>query len=406
MKSSASSIVNCFKIGLSLFFLMAFSAVIAQPAATQSKYKIKTVFIDPGHGGTDPGCHGVYSKEADVALKISLMVGKYINMNYPDVKVVFARTTDQFVDLYERAVMANKANADLFICIHCNASTNHSAYGTETYTMGLHRTDDNFQVAKRENAVILMENDYQSHYEGFDPNDPASYIMFSMLQNANLDQSVNIASKIQDQFEDYGRFNRGVNQAGFAVLVHTSMPSILVETGFLTNPTEEKFMTSDSGLTILSACIYNGFAEYKVEMEKLKGVAKLVKPKFNTSVDNTLRNKSTITTNVNNEPTVTNDPAPEKPLNNPAPKAPDFYSVQFYVSPTPLNLDDSRLKNVGKFTIEQDGQGRYHYMSEKLPDSMSALKTQNEFRKLGFADAFMVLYKEGKRQPTGNVGDY
>ncbi len=405
MKSSASSIVNCFKIGLSLFFLTAFCAVMAQPAATQSKYKIKTVFIDPGHGGTDPGCHGVYSKEADVALKISMLVGKYINMNYPDVKVVFARTTDQFVDLYERAVMANKANADLFICIHCNASTNHSAYGTETYTMGLHRTDDNFQVAKRENAVILMENDYQSHYEGFDPNDPASYIMFSMLQNANLDQSVNIASKIQDQFEGYGRFNRGVNQAGFAVLVHTSMPSILVETGFLTNPTEEKFMTSDSGLTILSACIYNGFAEYKVEMEKVKGVAKLVRPKVVIPV-NVSEIKPVMNVNINNEPANTNTPSPEKPLEMPVAKAPDFYSVQFYVSSTPLNLDDARLKNVGKFTIEQDGQGRYHYMSEKMPDSMTALKVQNEFRKAGFNDAFMVLYKEGKRQATGNVGDY
>lgn len=405
MKSSTSSIVNCFKIGLTLFFLMAFCASMAQPAATQSKYKIKTVFIDPGHGGTDPGCHGVYSKEADVALKISMMVGKYINLNYPDVKVVYARTTDQFVDLYERAVMANKVNADLFICIHCNASTNHSAYGTETYTMGLHRTDDNFQVAKRENAVILMENDYQSHYEGFDPNDPASYIMFSMLQNANLDQSVNIASKIQDQFESYGRFNRGVNQAGFAVLVHTSMPSILVETGFLTNPTEEKFMTSDSGLTILSACIYNGFAEYKVEMEKVKGVAKLVRPKFTTPV-NASDVKPVMNVNVNNEPAIANTPSPEKPVEVSSPKAPDFYSVQFYVSNTPLNLDDARLKNVGKFTIEQDGQGRYHYMSEKMPDSMTALKAQNEFRKAGFNDAFMVLYKEGKRQPTGNVGDY
>lgn len=399
MKSSTSSIVNCFKIGLSLFLVLAFSAVIAQPAATQSKYKIKTVFIDPGHGGTDPGCHGVYSKEADVALKISMRVGKYINENYPDVKVVFARTTDQFVDLYERAVMANKVNADLFICIHCNASTNHSAYGTETYTMGLHRTDDNFQVAKRENAVILMENDYQSHYEGFDPNDPASYIMFSMLQNANLDQSVNIASKIQDQFENYGRFNRGVNQAGFAVLVHTSMPSILVETGFLTNPTEEKFMTSDSGLTILSACIYNGFAEYKTEMEKVKSNAKLVKPKFTAPIVDA-PSQATPVVDANN------NVQPEKQINTPTPKIPDYYSVQFYVSSNPLNLDDARLKSVGKFTIEQDGQGRYHYMADKVSDSMAALKMQNEFRKLGFNDAFMVLYKEGKRQPTGNVGDY
>jgi N-acetylmuramoyl-L-alanine amidase len=184
------------------------------------------------------------------------------------------------------------------------------------------------------------------------------------------------------------------------------MPSILVETGFLTNPTEEKFMTSDSGLTILSACIYNGFAEYKTEMEKIKGNAKLVKPKFTAPINDAPSQANPVVSSTSNTPVEADLPAPEKPINPPAPKAPDYYSVQFYVSATPLNLDDARLKNVGKFTIEQDGQGKYHYMSDKLPDSMTALKMQNEFRKVGFNDAFMVLYKEGKRQPTGNVGDY
>ncbi len=385
---------------IGLVFGTLISAKPSLAGNSNGKYKIKTVFIDPGHGGSDPGCHGVMSKEADVALKISLLFGGMIEKKYPDVKVVYARTTDQFVDLYERAVMANKANADLFICIHCNASPNHSAYGTETYTMGLHRTDDNFQVAKRENSVILLENDYQTHYEGFDPNDPASYIMFSMLQNANLDQSVNLASKIQDQFEDNGRFNRGVMQAGFAVLVHTSMPSILVETGFLTNPEEEKYMNSDAGQETLAASIFNAFAAYKTEMENVKGSVK--------KADTTNEVKPANPNNSNSNQTVKKTEQTQEGQASSTANAPvgDFYKVQFFSSTTPLNLEDPRIKTVGKFTIEQDKKGVYHYLTDKIPTAVAALQVQNDLRKSGFKDAFMVLYKEGRRQPTGNASDY
>jgi N-acetylmuramoyl-L-alanine amidase len=372
-----------------LLFFFVIGQIAAVSAANDNKYKIKTIFIDPGHGGSDPGCHGVFSKEADVALKISLLFGAMIEAKYPDVKVIYARTTDQFVDLYERAVMANKANADLFICIHCNASPNHSAFGTETYTMGLHRTDDNFQVAKRENSVILLENDYQSHYEGFDPNDPASYIMFSMLQNAHLDQSVNLASKIQDQFEDKGRFNRGVMQAGFAVLVHTSMPSILVETGFLTNPEEEKYMNTSDGQQSLASSIFNAFADYKVEMETKKGAK-----------------KTTTTISIDKPKKMQADSAAAN-ANSSSERAPnEYYKVQFYSSATPLNLEDERVKSAGKFTIEQDPKGIYHYLSKSVSNANQALQLQNEFRKAGFKDAFMVPYKNGRRQATNNVGDY
>jgi N-acetylmuramoyl-L-alanine amidase len=368
-----------------LVLIVWFSGASFSPA---EKYKIKTVFIDPGHGGSDPGCHGVYSKEANVALKISLLCGSLITKNYPDIKVVYARTTDEFVDLYQRAVMANRCNADLFICIHCNASVNKSAYGTETFTMGLHRTDDNFAVAKRENSVILLENNYQEKYEGFDPNDPASYIMFSMLQNANLDQSVSIASKVQEEFEKIGRFNRGVQQAGFAVLVHTSMPSILVETGFLTNPTEERYMTSDEGEYELANSIFKAFETYKVESEKVD-----IKNKKNGNNSNIQ-----ITENKPKE----NQEQPVQQLLN---ESVNFYRIQFFTSKEPLAIDDVRLANVNGFIIEQGKDALYKYLSAKVINSNDALIKQTEFRKSGFSEAFIVPYINGRRQATNNLQD-
>ena len=329
---------------------------------------MKTVFIDPGHGGSDPGSLGSFSHEADVALKISLKFGALIQQHFPDVKVVYARTTDQFVDLYERANMANKCNADLFICIHLNsAGRNKSAYGSETYTMGLHRTDDNFKVAQRENSVILLEEDYKNKYQGFDPNDPASYIMFSMMQNANLDQSVNLAGKIQGYLSSAGRFDRGVKQAGFAVLVYTKMPSILVETGFITNPTEERFLNSDEGSQTIAQSIFNGFEDYKNEMEK-----------------NPLQKKSSVidTTRIISPISLANT---------------DFYKVQFYSAFQPLGVGDDRLQNVKGFTILQDDKGRYIYLSPKYNAKEEAETAQIKLKQMGFKDAFIQHFKDGKK---------
>lgn len=245
-------------------FLVSFTQVAP---AGYYPYAIKTVVIDPGHGGHDTGCIGAISKEKQVALDIALRVGAYIEANCPNVKVIYTRKTDVFIPLIDRARIANNAKADLFISIHCNASKNKTAYGTETFSMGLHVANANLDVARRENAVILLEEDYEANYEGFDPNSPEAYIIFSLYQNVNLDKSLSIAAKVQEKFEKLERINRGVKQAGFLVLYKTNMPSILIETGFLTNRDEEKYMNSEEGQDSIASSIYEAFLEYKAEME-------------------------------------------------------------------------------------------------------------------------------------------
>lgn len=231
-------------------------------------YHIRTVVIDAGHGGHDTGCLGSDSKEKNVALSIALKIGKMIEGRYPDVKVIYTRKTDIFVELRERADIANRNHADIFICIHCN-SGNKAAYGVETFVMGLHKTDDNLNVSKRENASVLLEKDYKTKYDGYDPNSPESNIIFNLYQNLYMEKSLTFASKVQANIEENGgRYNRGVKQAGFLVLYKTAMPSVLIETGFLTNINEEKFLDSDKGQTTIATSIFKAFKEYKVDMEE------------------------------------------------------------------------------------------------------------------------------------------
>ncbi len=238
--------------------------------AADSKYEIKTVVIDAGHGGHDPGCLGSTVYEKKIALAIALKVGGYIEKYFPDVKVVYTRKTDIFIELHERAAIANRNKADLFISIHCNAGPS-KVFGTETYVMGLHKSNDNLNVAKRENEVILMEENYAEHYDGFDPNSPEAHIIFSLYQNAYIDQSISLASKIQHQFENRAkRSSRGVRQAGFLVLYKTAMPSVLIETGFLTNKNEEKYLKTALGQDYISSAIYRAFKAFKLEMEGLE----------------------------------------------------------------------------------------------------------------------------------------
>src|SRR5687767_13203410 len=193
--------------------------------------QVKTVVIDPGHGGKDPGCHGAFAHEADICLAIGLKLGALIEKHYSDVKVVYTRKTDVFVELHNRAKIANDNKADLFICIHVNAAGDSKAYGTETWVMGLHKTETNLAVAKRENAVIEFEDDYEKQYEGFDPNTPEGSILFSLYQSAYMSQSISFASKVQEEVISHAdRHDRGVRQAGFLVLVYTAMPAVLIET--------------------------------------------------------------------------------------------------------------------------------------------------------------------------------
>ena len=259
---------------LLIFNIFLFSVGFSQ---VNEKYSIKTVVIDAGHGGKDSGALGRKAKEKDIALDIALKLGTYIEEFIPEVKVIYTRTTDVFIPLNERANIANKNKADLFISIHLNGNKDSRAYGTETYAMGLHKTEGNLEVAKIENSAILFEEDYTTNYEGFDPKSSESYIIFSFLQNTFLDQSLNCASFIEKEFKTKAlRKSRGVKQAGFLVLWKTTMPSVLIEAGFLTNPREEKYLMSKTGQEYIASAIYRAFKNYKITIEeKSSFVAKI-----------------------------------------------------------------------------------------------------------------------------------
>ena len=263
------SIINTVKnIGLKALLLaitLLNLSSITPPKAT----KIDVIMIDPGHGGRDPGTMGKTIKEKDVALKISLKVGKLIEANIPGVKVLFTRKEDKYVDLADRSVVANNQKADLFLCIHANAVTRPTTHGTETYIIGPHRTESQLEVAQRENSVMLLDEN-KERYEGFDPNSPESYILFSLTQSAYQEASIKFAEKIESQFKHkVGRYSHGVKQAGFWVLWKSAMPSVLVETGFLTNPNEEAYLGSTKGQDEIAAAIYRAFKEYKTQIESV-----------------------------------------------------------------------------------------------------------------------------------------
>jgi N-acetylmuramoyl-L-alanine amidase len=236
----------------------------------RNPYRVKTVVIDAGHGGHDPGTHGKLAKEKDVALKVALQVGKSIKKYHPDVKVIYTRTTDKFVELHDRAGLANKNQADLFISIHCNAISKPDIYGTETYTLGLHRTQDNLDVAKRENSVIFKEANHEENYAGFDPSSPMAHILMANYQSAYIQNSLRLASHIETQFQKrVNRKSRGVKQAGFIVLWKTSMPSVLVEIGYLTNQAEEKYLVNEANQEYIASGIFRAFKDYKREIESI-----------------------------------------------------------------------------------------------------------------------------------------
>ncbi|MFB9865093.1 N-acetylmuramoyl-L-alanine amidase [Rufibacter immobilis] len=253
-------------VSLTVFAFLLFSSFTT---FDRKEVKIRTVVIDAGHGGKDTGCHGASAKEKDVALKVALQLGEHIENNLPDVKVIYTRKDDRFVELIDRAGIANKNHADLFISIHCNSGPS-SAFGTETYTMGLHTSNGNLAVAKRENSVILQEENYEKKYNGFNPNSPQSHILFSLYQSAYLDNSLRFAQKVEKEFKTrVGRSSRGVKQAGFLVLWKSAMPSTLIEIGFLTNPQEEKFLNDKSNQSYMASGIYRAFKEYKQELEAM-----------------------------------------------------------------------------------------------------------------------------------------
>ena len=254
---------NDFLLKLLVFLIAVFTCSILSPLHSQ---QIKTVVIDAGHGGKDPGCHGNFAFEKEVCLSMALKLGSLIKAKYPEIKIIYTRDKDVFVELIERANIANRAKADLFICIHANAEQTKVAYGTETYVLGLHRTEAQQRVAERENSIIALEDDKGAKYKEIDLSTDAIIIRQLQLK-VFLDHSILFAEKLQKEFKKFGRYDRGVKQAGFLVLYKTTMPSVLIETGFLTNSNEEKFLGNTTGQSNMAALMFNAFENYRNQIE-------------------------------------------------------------------------------------------------------------------------------------------
>jgi len=348
--------------------------------------KISVVVIDPGHGGKDWGASIGEAKEKNIVLSIALKLGNEIKSNYPDIKVVYTRTTDIFIPLHKRADIANKNSADLFISIHVNAVDARSAQGTETFVLGLHRNEDNLEVAKKENAVILLEDDYTTTYEGFDPNLPESYIMFETMQAEYQEQSIMLASIIQDEFrEDARRLDRSVKMAGFLVLRRTTMPSVLIETGFLSHPTEREFLLSQAGQNKLASSIFKAFDVYKTEIEE--------KSKFNivTEDDGQELKKEEITISPQqSEPVITKDAVTIK--TSPEEEKEDLYfSVQIMalsqkIDPTPDNFKgEQEIFRVDDLKLSRYFSGKF--------SSLDLANMEKDRISKKYKNAFVVAFK-------------
>jgi N-acetylmuramoyl-L-alanine amidase len=357
--------------------------------------QVKTVVIDPGHGGKDPGCHGAFAHEADICLAIALKLGALIEKHYSDVKVVYTRKTDVFVELHNRAKIANDNHADLFICIHVNAAGDSKAYGTETWVMGLHKTETNLAVAKRENSVIEYEDDYEKQYEGFDPNTPEGSILFSLYQSAYMSQSISFASKVQDEVTTHAnRHDRGVRQAGFLVLVYTAMPAVLIETGFATNPTEEKFLASKEGEIKMSESIFQAFAKYKKEVEgdKYQGMDKTYVPNSGEELKDEQPQKQDQNQHTNND---SNTQMHQGEVNTNE----LVYKVQFLSSKSKLELGSSVFKSIPEVSFVYEN-GWYKYMSGNTNLFSSAKTIKSDLVSLGYKDAFIVSFKGDQKVGT------
>lgn len=376
-----------------LVWVWSISYVSAFNLDKEDFFGVKTVCIDAGHGGHDGGCQGPNSQEKHVALAIALKLGKYIEENFKDVKVIYTRKTDVYLKLWERAAVANKAKADLFICIHANAAENKNALGTETFVMGLHKSEANLKVAQRENSAILLEDDYKTHYSDFDPNSPESYIVLTMTQNAFIEQSLTFAAKIQTQFTDrVGRKNRGVKQAGFLVLHQTSMPSVLIETGFLTNPEEEKFLSSDIGQDYMASAVYRAFKEYKSEIELKLQEDVPQQPHIEPDKKEIVEIKE-----------VTKDKKEKKKDKNEdeIPKGVVF-KVQIATSSDKKELLPENFNGVQNVEVYEAG-GIYRYTVGQEKSMADANSLQLQLKIQGFTDAFIVAFSDGKRIPISEA---
>ena len=361
------------------FFWMLFGATVYAGGEEVKKEGIRTIVIDAGHGGKDSGAIGSKAMEKDIALAIALKLGRYIEDNMKDVEVIYTRKKDEKVDLLKRAEIANKAKADLFISIHVNAHDRSYAHGTLTLVLGQHRSDENFDVAVRENSVILLEEDYETRYEGFDPTSTESYIMFSLMQKTYFKQSIEFGEFVQEQFRERAKRNDlGVREQGLLVLAQTSMPGVLIETGFISNPEEERYLMTEYGQDIIASAIYRGFRDYKEEIDTRSNMAVAVREPEETGQTD-------------------NPPATETEV--PAHKVVFFIQVASSRNENPT--DPSSFKGYEDVRVIQDGRW-YKYMVGLEMDYKDVLE-RCMIVKQDFPDAFVVAMKNGKLIPLNDA---
>ena len=356
---------NAFVSQLFMFFFCLLGFIHTNYLISQ---QIKTVVIDSGHGGKDPGCHGNFANEKSVCLSMALKLGNLIKSKYPAIKVIYTRDEDVFIELIERANIANRAKADLFICIHANAASE-AAYGTETYVLGLHRTEAQQQVAERENAIIALEDDKGAKYNEIDLSTDAIIIRQLQLK-VFLDHSILFAEKLQAEFKKFGRFDRGVKQAGFLVLYKTTMPSVLIETGFLTNTNEEKFLGSTTGQSNMAELMFTAFEKYR----------------------NLIEDKSTVQDEIKT-------PVLEKPvidINTENDNKGLVFRVQIESSENKLPFSYYKFENLDVFEYSENKM--YKYCVGVFPDDIEGAKNhKNTLLEKGYDSAFVVAFLNGER---------
>jgi N-acetylmuramoyl-L-alanine amidase len=352
------------------FFIILFLLVIfiSASASTLDKDKVWVIVIDAGHGGRDPGALGAKSREKDITLAIALKTGEYLEKNTNNVKVIYTRKDDSTVDLRERPKIANKNNADLFISIHANWAKQKYVMGAETFIMGHTKNQANLEVAMKENEVIYLEDDYSTKYEGFDPKSQESYIEFSLMQNIFQKQSTDLADKIQTQFrERVSRNDRDVKQAGFWVLFTTSMPSVLIETGFITNAEEEKFLTSKQGQDYLASAIFRACRDYINEIDQRSGISIIMDQKIDRkSVSSTATNKI-------------------------------VFMVQIANSSTKTEINNENFKGLNN-VVELKVHSRFKYASGSFSNYPKAAEYRKKLE-LDYPGAFIIAVKDNKLLP-------
>ncbi len=337
------------------------------------------VVLDAGHGGTDPGTLGTgryKTSEKNIALDVTLKVGKLIEENYPNVKVVYTRTGDTFPTLKRRVEIANTNNADLFISIHCNANPNAEASGSESFVMGLHKSEESLRNAMRENASIYLESDGGKDYDGFDPNNPDTYIAMSLRENIYQDKSILLAKNVQDEFVKLGRKNRGVKQAPYYVVTFTNMPSILIELGFLSNHKEEDYLQGQAAKEELSSAVYRAFVDYQSKL-------------FNIQPTNSP------------PPVAAKEQSPEQNkydglIWEEIPVEEVAFKVQIISSANPLQKKSTQFKGLDRFE-EYLSNGSHKYLVGCTRSLDDAKKNQKILRDAGFSEAFVVAFENGIR---------